>query len=34
MSKDLDEDEANSILKKKRLELVLMRYMDREDKSK
>ena len=34
MLKYLDEDEANSILKKKKLELSLARYMDKEDKVK
>ena len=32
MPKYIDEDESKSILKKKRLELALMRYMDIEEK--
>ena len=32
--KDLDEGESKNILKKKRLELTLMVYIDREDKIK
>ena len=34
MRKYLDQDEAKSILNKKRLELALTKYLDREDKIK